>query len=500
MLRVIATLALAASLLAAGTADAATLQPIGQFDQPIYLTSDPGNGNRLFVVERAGKILQVKGGAVSTFADISSMVSCCEPNSERGLLSIALAPDFDSSGRLFVDYTGKSEPGEIHVAELRASNGSAPLSSLRNLLTIEHPNHANHYGGQLQFGPEGNLYISTGDGGGSNDVEQNAQSLSSLLGKILRIDPDPSGALPYTVPPGNPFPLAAEPYDTIWSSGLRNPVRFSFDRQQGSMLIGDVGQGKREEVDYAPPGAAGGANYGWNCFEGSIAGPATDPECAGKKASDFTAPIFEYVHEDLSGDVAHGCAIIGGYVVRDASLGGLYGRYIYGDVCTREIRTFSLANPSASDHSEDLVVDDLNSFGEDACGRLYAISGAGPVYRLAGASAAPCPEPQSGGARSASFIGIRAQSRRVLRNRRILITAFVSPCTGRKGEPVKLLRGGRHIATRRLDRACTAHFRPRISRGAGYRAVIGENTSSLAAFSRRLQIRIRHHHRHHGNR
>jgi glucose/arabinose dehydrogenase len=493
VIRATVTLALALTLLGASAARAASLQPIGKFDQPIYLTSDPGNGNRLFVVERAGRIVQVKGGAVSTFADISSIVSCCEPNSERGLLSIALAPDFDSSGRLFVDYTGKEEPGEIHVAELRASGGTAPLSSLRNLLTIAHPNHSNHYGGQLQFGPEGDLFISTGDGGGSNDSEHNAQDLGSLLGKILRINPDPSGVLPYTVPAGNPFPAAVGPANTIWSYGLRNPFRFSFDRLPGDMVIGDVGQGAREEVDHAPmPSLGRGANYGWNCFEGSIAGPATDPGCAGSEESDFVSPAFDYPHNPS-------CAIIGGYVVRDASLGNLYGRYLYGDLCTGEIRSLSLGGPAVGDRSENLEVEDLNSFGEDACGRLYAISGGGTVSRFVGATAASCPEPADlSAARAATFVGLRAQSRRVERNRRAMITAFVSPCGGRKGEPVKLLRGGRHVATRRLDRACTVHFRPRISRGAGFRATIGENTASLAGFSRQLRIRIKP--RHHGKR
>ena len=280
MFRVIATLALAAFLLGAGAADAASLQPIGQFDQPIYLTSDPGNGNRLFVVERAGRIIQAKNGATSTFADISSVVRCCD--GERGLLSIALAPDFDSSGRLYVAYTGKEEPGELHVAELRASGGSAPASTLRDVLTIPHPEESNHNGGQLQFGPEGLLYISTGDGGGANDEHENAQNLESGLGKILRINPLPSGVLPFTVPADNPFTTTPGDFQPIWSYGLRNPFRFSFDRSRGDLTIGDVGQNAREEVDYAPfPSLGNGANYGWNCREGTIAGPGTDPGCAG---------------------------------------------------------------------------------------------------------------------------------------------------------------------------------------------------------------------------
>jgi hypothetical protein len=496
--------ALVASLLGSAGAGAATLQPVGQFDQPIYLSSDPGNGNRLFVVERKGEIEQVMGGIVTDFADLRSVVDCCDPGAETGLLSIAPAPDFDSSGRLFVYYSGDEAPGEIHVAEMRAVNGSAPLSSLRNLLTIPHPGDSDDYGGQLQFGPEGDLFISTGDGGGSDDVHHNAQDLSTGLGKILRIDPDPSGLLPYTVPGDNPFVATAGAFTPIWSYGLRNPSRFSFDRLGGGIAIGDVGQSNREEIDYEPAPLFGrGADYGWNCREGSEAGPADDPGCEGKVAGEFTAPVFDYPHADPGGGGAFGCAVIGGYVVRDASLGGLYGRYLYGDLCGGEIRSLDLGAPGASDRSEGLEVENLNSFGEDSCGRLYAISGNGVVSRLVGATAASCPEP-AGATKAITLVGIRAQNRKVQRNRRALITAWVSPCGGRKGEPVKLLRNGRHVATRRLDRVCSVRFRPRISRNVRFRATIRENSTGLAGASRKLKVRIERHRkhgkRHHGAR
>ncbi len=505
--RTIAAIVLSFLLIGTAGAQGAALQPIGHsFDQPIYVTSDPGNPEQLFVVKRQGKIDGVEGGAVSTFADLSSVVSCCE--GERGLLSMALAPNFDSTGRFYVDYTGEEAPGEIHVAEMRAVGNSAAIGTLRNVLTIPHPGQSNHNGGQLQFGPDGYLYISTGDGGGSNDELHNAQDLGSLLGKILRIRPDPEGPKPfYTVPPGNPFPGATPPANTIWSYGLRNPFRFSFDRLSGDMVIGDVGQSALEEVDYAPAvgkGAVGGAgtDYGWNCMEGSITGPSEpDPECAEPPAGGFVEPVFEYPHTpdpDVGGP--NRCAIIGGYVVRDPSLGSLYGRYLYGDLCSGEIRSLDLSDPFGSDRSEGLHVDNLNSFGEDSCGRIYVVSGNGAVYRIEGVAPAFCPsasqppvtEPSP---RPTPFVGIKPQRRRVERGKVALLTVWVSPCKKRKGQPVKLLRNGRANGSRFLSRACTARFLPRVRRGTTFTAAVPEDGEYLPAESRHLKIRIEHRHR-----
>jgi len=350
------------------SAQALSLQPVGNFEEPIYVTSAPDNPDRLFVVERQGRIIQVENGTRTVFADLRSKVS---PTGEGGLLSIALSPDFQTSGRLYVYYTGGETPADIHIAEMVASGGFAPVSSLRNLLTIPHPNQTNHYGGQLQFGPEGALFAGTGDGGGKNDQENNAQNPSSLLGKLLRIDPN------------GPISTAE-----VWSLGLRNPFRFSFDRLSGALLIGDVGQDEREEVDYSPD-LGKGANYGWNCREGLIAGPATDEGCG---SGSYVNPIFDYPHGEPPGDVAHGCAIIGGYVARGPGYGDLYGRYVYGDLCVGEIRSLLPSLPFAGgDRSEGVEVTSLNSFGEDSCGRLYAVSGAGPVYRLVGPAGNPVP-------------------------------------------------------------------------------------------------------------
>jgi Glucose / Sorbosone dehydrogenase len=489
--------ALLALALTASGAAAVTLQSIGSFDEPIYVTSDPGDGGRLFVVERSGIVKKVDDGAVSVFANLTAQVGCgggC--GGERGLISIALAPDFDSSGRLFVDYASELD-GAIHVAELRASGGTAVGASPRELLTIEHPEANNHYAGQLQFGPEADLFVGTGDGGGGNDEFHNAQNLGSLLGKILRLDPDPSGVLPYTVPATNPFAkTAAAPFSTIWSYGLRNPFRFSFDSGGSGLWIGDVGQDTREEIDFAAaPSLGGGANYGWNCFEAGESGPGTDEGCSGSEASDFTPPVFEYPHEDPGDGGAHGCAVIGGYVVRDPALAGLYGRYLYGDLCDSELRSFNPDSPASSDRAFGLSVDDLNSFGEDACHRLYAVSGSGTVWRLVGPEASACPAETP--LRSA-FAGIRAFSRHVLRGNRALITVWVSPCTGRQGERVRLFLGKRNLGSRRLSRACTARFRPRIHRRSTFRAQVAAGDGYTEATSRKLTIKPgkKRHHRH----
>jgi Glucose / Sorbosone dehydrogenase len=484
-MRLATAIATLVALVGASSASAATLQQVGLFDQPMYVTSAPNDPDRLFVVEREGRIIEVRSGVSSIFADLSSKVSCC--TQEQGLQSIALAPDFETSGRLYAFYTGFE--GEIRIGELRAAGAGAPLSSLRTVLEIPHPGEANHYGGQLQFGPEGMLYVATGDGGGKDDVPPDAQRLDSLLGKILRIDPRPAGVLDFTVPAGNPFPGLATPFNAIWSTGLRNPYRFSFDRETGALLIGDVGQGAREEVDYAPaPGAGFGVNFGWNCVEGSLPGPAGDPLCASPPAGGYTAPIFDFPFDP--GGTGNCAAIIGGYVVRDRSLGDLYGRYLYGDYCGIGVRSLEIADPDGTDRFENgLGVTQMTSFGEDACGRLYVTSESGRVSRLVGASEAGCKEAKP---RAVSFIGIKAQSRKVKRGKRAQITAWVSPCAGRVGEPVKLMRGRKHLGTRRLDRVCSVRFRPKISRRANFRASVGEDANYVSATSRKLRIKILH--------
>jgi hypothetical protein len=469
-----------------GNAAAATLEPIGKFKQPIFISSDPGDGGRLLVAERAGTIEEISQGGVAQIADLSALVSCCEV--ERGLLSIAPAPDFGSSGRFYAAYTGTpaagGAEGDIQIDSFRPGSGSgAPIRE--PILSIEHSANASHNGGQLQFGPDGHLYISLGDGGGVGDPLENGQDREELLGKILRIDPLPGQAPAYSIPATNPF-VGGPGRDEIWAYGLRNPWRFSFDRLSGDMVIGDVGQGSREEVDLAPsPGggavAGAGANYGWNCREGLVA--YSDPATACATAGDFTDPVFDYVHQNPADGAAFGCSIIGGYVVRDRSLGDLYGRYVYADYCVGQIRSLSLpglaGGQASGDRLEGPTVPNPTSFGEDSCGRVYVASDEGTVYRLAGPTPAAC---VSSTASSAVTGGAGPEKRRRPHQRlrlrakplgqRFKIVVWVSPCLGRAGESIRLNQGGRKVGTKRLDRNCVARFYVRIGGTATFRALL----------------------------
>ena len=266
--------ALALLLSAAPSAVAAPeLVPVGTFAEPVALAAPPGDGSRLFVVQRAGVIRLVKDGVpvAAPFADLGSAVS--QAGGEEGLLGLAFPPDYTASGLAYV-FLVSPNGSQLQIRELQRSSDpdrAAPGSG-RLVLAVPHTQAVNHNGGQLAFGPDGLLYAATGDGGGSNDSENDAANTASLLGKILRIDPRPSGGQGHTVPATNPFG------NLVWSYGLRNPWRFSFDRATGDLVIGDVGQGVKEEVDWAPAAAGGGrgVNFGWHCREGTVATP-TNP-------------------------------------------------------------------------------------------------------------------------------------------------------------------------------------------------------------------------------
>ena len=344
---------------------------VGVFQQPTYVTGAPGDAHRLFVVEKRGVIVVLVNGHRLTrpFLDISRLVN--SGGEEQGLLSIAFAPDYAQSGRFYVDYTGSN--GDPHIVQYRRAGGNPNLAgaaSARSVLTIPHHQYSNHNGGQLQFGPDGDLYIGVGDGGNEDDPMNEGQNTAVLLGKVLRIAPGPNGG--YSVPAGNPFAGKSGRRPEIWAYGLRNPWRFSFDRLTGALIIGDVGQDQQEEVDYAPRRTGAGANYGWSIFEG-------DRRNKPGNAPGAVFPVLVTLHRQGY------CAIIGGFVVRDHSLPALYGRYVYGDLCKPEIRSAKLSPGHATgDRDTGLSVHNMSSFGEDALGRIYAVSLDGPVYRIAG--------------------------------------------------------------------------------------------------------------------
>ena len=345
------------------------LRRIGTFDAPTYVTAPPGDRRRVFVVEQPGTIRVVRAGRRlrRPFLDIRGDVSS---GGERGLLSMAFAPDYARTRRFYVYFTDTA--GHTRVQEFRRSRRSpdrADRSSRRQVLFQAQP-FANHNGGQLQFGPDGLLYIGLGDGGSGGDPFGNGQSLGTLLGKILRIDPERSGGRPYTVPRTNPFVSRAGARGEIYAYGLRNPWRFSFDRRTGDLSIADVGQNEVEEVDFVREGRGRGANFGWNVFEGRR-------RFAAGTAPGHVPPVLQTFHS------AGNCSITGGYIVRDRSLGSLFGRYLYGDFCRTGIRSARLRPGRArGDRATSLSVRSLSSFGEDARGRIYAASLDGPVYRI----------------------------------------------------------------------------------------------------------------------
>ena len=473
-------------------ASAATLVPVGSFDRPIYVTSDPLNPDRLFVVEREGRVMVGAGGDFAIFADLQPLVSCC--GGERGLLSIALAPDFPTSQRFYAAYTGTpaagGAEGDIHVDAFRpAPGGGVPLRE--RVLTIGHSARENHNGGQLQFGPDGYLYLSTGDGGGPGDPDENGQDTESLLGKLLRIEPRPGEVPSHAAPADNPF-VGVSGADEIWSYGLRNPWRFSFDRLTGDLTIADVGQGLWEEVDHAPSpssGIVGGRsdNYGWNCREGFFPYPGAPISCPGPGA--FAEPVFAYPHDDPGSGGAHGCSITGGYVVRDFGLPDLYGRYLYADFCVGELRSLQLPDAAgvgaSDDRSEGLSVANPVSFGEDSCGRIYVVSNGGGVFRIQGdfgpgchlvppLLAAPAATPTIAGPRPLVLLRARGG-----RGRTVRLIVRLLPCGQHGGAVVYLNRNGRPFRQKRLNRNCVARFRVRVAGRTRFRAFVEGQRSQV---------------------
>jgi glucose/arabinose dehydrogenase len=378
------------AMAAAPRAAAVSLQPFGTFDQPVFATSPPGDP-RLFVVERPGRIQVLHDGTRTQFLDIHTMVAT---DGERGLLSMAFDPDYASNGLFYVFFndngSGGASAGDIHVDEFHVGSDPnvANPGSRRQVLTIGHSSAGNHNGGQLEFGEDGLLYISVGEAGDGS----NAQTLSNALGKVLRIDPHGAGPGAHGIPVDNPF--LGSPTPEIWSMGLRNPFRFSFDALTGDLVIADVGQTQWEEVDLSPAasGLGRGANYGWPACEGFVNQGTLSP-CS---APGTTLPVFAYSHSDPGGDAAHGCAIIGGYVYRGTQAPEIAGRYLYADLCTAELRSIQLGLPLASGDRPESAPGALTSprsFGEDSACNVYVMNMT-TLFRIVGSggtAASACP-------------------------------------------------------------------------------------------------------------
>ncbi|HEX7166896.1 MAG TPA: PQQ-dependent sugar dehydrogenase [Acidimicrobiales bacterium] len=343
---------------------------VAEFDQPVMLAPVPGREPSFYVVEKAGRVRLLTGGRPGDVVlDITSDVSS---GGERGLLGLAVSP---AGQHVYLDYTDRE--GDTRLVEYALASDSNDIddSSRREILNVDQP-YPNHNGGHLAFGRDGYLYFGLGDGGSGGDPEENAQNLGTLLGKILRIDPDPAGGGVYAIPVDNPFLSRDGARPEIWAYGLRNPWRFSFDRSTGQLWIGDVGQNQREEVSRSPLRSRGGENYGWDRYEGKR-------RFEGDALPDHVGPVYDYARDDGA------CAVTGGYVYRGNAIPSLRGWYVFGDFCRGEV--VALPADAPEDAPGDPVelgptVASLASFAEDATGELYALSLQGGVYQLVAAS------------------------------------------------------------------------------------------------------------------
>ena len=376
-------------LLALGTADDAAgrgeppigdgeggvaLTEIGSFDSPVNVAFAPGESG-VYVVEQGGTV-RIVNGTSETFLDIQDQT---EGSGEQGLLGLAFHPDFQSNHLVYAYYTDEDN-GDIVVSEFTAADpADADEGSRREVIRIRHRFASNHNGGQLLFGPDGFLYMGTGDGGSADDPRENGQDKRSLLGKLLRINPLESGNRPYTNPAGNPF-KGRKGQDEIYARGLRNPYRFTFDSLSARIAIGDVGQDRFEEVDYETPSSLRNANFGWDRWEGRKR-HRTDGSARTPKRKRHDKPIFTYGRSACSG----GCSVIGGVVVRDSELANLYGRYLFADAFAGRLRSFIPRLGEAEDvkYLDQDAVGFPTSFASDpVTNDVYVTALGGPVYRL----------------------------------------------------------------------------------------------------------------------
>jgi len=344
-----------------------TLTRVAATQGATALAVAPGDGS-LYVAEQSGLVAAVRDGALdpTPVLDLRAGIST---GGERGLLGLAFSPD---GSKLYVDYTNPQ--GLPTLAEYAFAGGRADPATARVLLSVPHPQ-PNHNGGQIAFGPDGDLYMGIGDGGAAGDQGPghapggNGQSLATLLGKVLRIDPKPTLSAPYSIPAGNPF-AGGGGRPEIWAYGLRNPWRFSFDKTTGDLWIADVGQAMYEEIDFMPAGQGAGANYGWNRMEGNHPYQGTVP-------ANVVAPVQELAH------TAGYCAVVGGFVYRGSRIPDLRGSYLYGDNCNPKISAIRVDGGRVV-ASRDLGVTlrSVSSFGQDAAGELYVLSLSQGVYRI----------------------------------------------------------------------------------------------------------------------
>jgi glucose/arabinose dehydrogenase len=341
-----------------------TFTALGTFEQPVDAAWSPSD-DTTYVVEQSGLVVIMKDGQPGPVAlDMTSRTSA---GGEQGLLGMAVSPD---GALAYVDYTDTDGNTQIDEYAIQA-DGSFDANSRRQVLSIDQP-YPNHNGGGLVFGPDHLLYIGTGDGGGSNDPQRRSLNLGDLLGKILRIDPHRAAAASYSVPADNPFVAVPGARPEIWSVGLRNPWRFSFDRQTGDLWIADVGQNAWEEVDaaWAADGSGRGMNFGWSAWEGNHRVNEDQPP------DGATPPIYEYPHGDL------GCAISGGVRYRGAAIPALVGWYVYGDYCGGHVHALKIEGNAVAGELDLGAVPSISAVTEAPDGELLVLSVAGPVFAV----------------------------------------------------------------------------------------------------------------------
>ncbi|GAB5496791.1 MAG: PQQ-dependent sugar dehydrogenase [Phycisphaerales bacterium] len=374
----------AAALACAGTAQSQVFaQPFASgLDRPVYMVAAPDNPDKFYVIEQEGAIRIIDNGTLlaTPFLDIDPIVvGGTGGGNEQGMLGLAFSPDYETSGRFFVNYIGAgSDTYVVEYLRSAADPNIADPNSARTIMTIDQP-FSNHNGGWMDFGPDGYLYIATGDGGSSNDPQNHASRLNTLLGKLLRIDVS-DDQVTYTIPADNPFVGTAGAMEEIWAYGLRNPWRTSFDMMTGDLWIADVGQSSREEVNFQSASSAGGEHYGWRCREGLIENPSF-PGCTPTPPTGFTDPIHDY---NRSGGR---CSVTGGYFYYGCEVPEFEGMYIFGDYCSGDIYTLDPANGNA-------VVAVANqgfgvsSFAQDADGEIYVMDlFGGTISKFASAAA-----------------------------------------------------------------------------------------------------------------